>query len=71
MAVDLFDGCEGKPAIIGYEKEFEGTDELGKPMFSTVGVYNCEDCDENDCEYWKEFHVSMDEKEVESFIGGY
>ena len=53
--------CEGEPKITGAYKEFEGYDEDGNIETSTSYTYNCEDCDETDCEHWKDFHEVEDE----------
>ena len=48
--------CDGEPAVINSYEEYEGKDENGNIETSTVYVYNCEDCDNDICEHWKEFH---------------
>lgn len=48
--------CEGEPQVISAEKEFEGYDEKGCVEYSMSYTYNCEECDERDCEHWKDFH---------------
>ena len=63
--------CE--PKIVGSHQEYEGTNEDGSIEYSTEAIYNCEDCDETDCEYWKEYNLSkweelQKEKELEDEI---
>lgn len=48
--------CDGEPKVIGAYQEFEGYDENGRMETSTSYTYNCEDCEEKDCEHWKDFH---------------
>ena len=48
--------CDGEPEVIDSYQEYEGKDENGNIETSTVYVYNCEDCDNDECKYWKEFH---------------
>ena len=48
--------CDGEPEVIDSYQEYEGQDENGNIETSTVYVYNCEDCDNDNCEHWKEFH---------------
>ena len=48
--------CVGEPAVINSYEEYEGKDENGNIETSTVYVYNCEECDNDNCEHWKEFH---------------
>ena len=48
--------CDGEPEVIDSYQEYEGKDENGNIETSTVFVYNCEDCDNDNCEHWKEFH---------------
>jgi hypothetical protein len=49
-------GCDGEPQIVDAEKVFEGYDEDGRMEYSTDYTYSCEDCEETDCEHWKDFH---------------
>ena len=49
-------GCDGEPQIVDAEKVFEGYDEDGRMEYSMDYTYSCEDCEETDCEHWKEFH---------------
>ena len=42
------DFCEGEPKIIRAEKEYE------PDGYSMNYIYNCEECDCEECEYWKE-----------------
>ena len=50
--------CEGEPKVVGSEKEFEGYDSDGNIEYSTSYTYSCEDCDDRECEHWKDFHQS-------------
>ena len=56
-------GCEGEPEIIHSEKIYEGTDEDGNIEYSWDHTYNCEECDERDCEHWAEFHDEEEEED--------
>ena len=56
--------CDGEPKVIGAEQEFEGYDDDGGVLTSTSYTYSCEECEEKDCEHWKEFH----EKEYEEYL---
>ena len=47
--------CEG-PHVIDVHYEYEGTDENGRVEYSTDYVYSCEECEETECEDWKDFH---------------
>lgn len=49
-------GCDGEPYIIDAQEEFEGYDDEGNIEYSMDYTYSCEDCNEKDCEHWKEFH---------------
>ena len=49
-------GCDGEPQIVDAEKVYEGTDADGNIEYSMDYTYSCEDCDETDCEHWKDFH---------------
>lgn len=46
--------CE--PEVIYIEEEFEGFDNDGYMETSTHNVYNCQECDEEECKYWKEYN---------------
>lgn len=48
--------CDGEPKVIGAYKEYEGTNEDGSIEYSTSYEYSCSECDETDCEHWKDFH---------------
>lgn len=50
--------CEGEPKVISAEKEYE------PDGYSMSYTYNCEDCDERDCEHWKDYH----EEEYEEYL---
>ena len=56
--------CEGEPKVIDAEKEFEGYDEDGNVEYSMSYTYSCQECDETNCEYWKEFH-DVEEDDVD------
>lgn len=43
--------CDGEPKVIGKELEYEGPNE-----YSTNYIYNCEECDNKECENWHKFH---------------
>ena len=45
--------CE--PTIVRAEKEYE------PDGYSLNYIYNCEECYETECEYWKEYNRSEDE----------
>jgi hypothetical protein len=49
-------GCDGEPQIVNAEKVYEGTDADGNIEYSIDYTYSCEDCEETDCEHWKDFH---------------
>ena len=55
--------CDGEPKVIDAYKEFEGYDSEGNPEYSMDYTYSCEDCEETDCEYWKQFHDTEEEDE--------
>ena len=40
--------CE--PTVVGVHQEPQDGEIASEPIF------NCEDCDNDECEYWKEFH---------------
>ena len=40
--------CE--PTVVGVHQEPQDGEIASEPIF------NCEDCDNEECEYWKEFH---------------
>lgn len=40
--------CEGEPKIIRAEKAYE------PDGYSMEYTYNCDECDNEECEYWKE-----------------
>ena len=46
--------CE--PKVIKIEKEYEGCDSEGNIEFSNNPIYNCEECDNLECEYYKDFN---------------
>ena len=48
--------CDGEPEVIDSYQEYECKDENGNIETSTAYVYNCEECDNDNCEHWKEFH---------------
>lgn len=56
--------CEGEPKVINTEEEFEGYDEDGRVITSTNYIYSCEECEEKECEHWKDFH----KKEYEEYL---
>lgn len=59
--------CE--PKVIRVDKEYEGTNYDGSIEYSEDPIYNCEECDQIDCEHYKEFHNVEDiesEEENES-----
>lgn len=47
-------GCESHK--IGSHREYEGANEDGSVNYSTNYVYSCEECDNIDCSYWKDYH---------------
>ena len=55
--------CGGEPQVIDSYQEYDGQDENGNIETSTVYVYSCEECDNDNCEHWKEFHQVEDEEE--------
>ena len=60
---DYYDSfCDGEPKVIGVEKEYEGRDEDGNIEYSESYTYSCEECDNRECEHWKEYHEDEDEE---------
>lgn len=53
----MFFECEGEPKIIGIEKEYEFTNDDGSFETSDSYIYNCHECDNKECEYWKEYNL--------------
>ena len=50
-------GCDGEPQAIEIDSvEFEGYDEDGNPEVSYSYIYNCDNCDYDECPHWKDFH---------------
>ena len=46
--------CE--PEIIESYREFDCFDDEGNMETSVCHVYNCHECDEEECKYWKEYN---------------
>lgn len=46
---DNFGYCE--PKVVAIHQEYEGEGE-----YSTSPIYNCEDCDDRECEYWSDYN---------------
>lgn len=46
--------CE--PEKIGYYEEGEEYDSNGSIVYHRGYIYNCEECDEENCKYWKEYN---------------
>lgn len=44
-------GCTCEPKIISAEKEYE------PDGYSMSYTYNCEECDNEECEYWSEYNA--------------
>ena len=53
--------CE--PQVIGVHQEYEGEGE-----YSESAIYNCENCDDRECEYWSEHNVEDVEDEEERIL---
>lgn len=54
QADEYCSGCE--PKVIKVEKEYEGCEPDGTPVFSEAHVLNCEECNEKECEHWLEYN---------------
>lgn len=50
---EFMKGCE--PEVIRVDKQYEGTFN-GEAEFSDDRIYNCEECDNEECEYWSEYN---------------
>ena len=57
--------CDGEPQVVDSYQEYEGKDSEGNVETSTVYVYSCEDCDNDECDHWREFHETDDGGEDE------
>lgn len=44
------------PEVINVHQEYEGRNEDGTIEFSTSGEYNCQECDNRECEHWKDYN---------------
>ena len=58
-------GCDGEPQVINKEIEFEGYDDEGFPETSVTITYSCEECDNYECEHWKEHHSEKEWQQVQ------
>ena len=48
--------CDGEPKVIVAEQVYEDRDADGNIEYSMDYTYSCEECEETDCEHWKDFH---------------
>lgn len=48
-----YEECTPKPVDV--HLEFEGRDEMGNLDYSEHIIYNCEECDNSECEYWEKY----------------
>jgi hypothetical protein len=53
--------CVCEPKVVGVHHEYEGGGE-----YSTCPIYNCEDCDIRECEYWTDYNITEEEEVDES-----
>lgn len=54
QADEYYEDCE--PKVINFSEEFEYFDENGKAVITHTPIFNCESCDEKDCEFWSDYN---------------
>lgn len=62
---------ECTPEVIRVHKEYEGRNEDGTIEYSTSGEYNCQECDNDECEHWKDYNEDKYQEmvdEIEEYI---
>lgn len=48
---------ECMPAPVNVDYEFEGYNEGGRPINTPQFIYNCEGCEQTDCEHWDKYNI--------------